>query len=194
MTQTAPTSPIDAGTARHLNHVELLYRPGERELAKRVFELLGFRVMDRSGTFFTAFVEPGESDFANNAVYASEVTEEQWALERALDAALGSDGDVGVTARAYLDRLRHEPQRSFHFGVRYPSVEALDATLARIDDVGATDPELAGRVAVSGVYRPGDPGSYTDTMVQAFARTDVVAAGILAFGQHVELQYQIPPA
>jgi hypothetical protein len=158
-------------------------------------------------------VEPDESDFANNAVYASEVTEEQWALERALAAALEADGDVGVTARAYLDRLRNEPQRSFHFGVRYPSldrlrnepqrsfhfgvrypsVDALDATLARIEGVGTSDPELAGRIAVSGVFRPGDAGSYTDTMVQAFARTDVVAAGILAFGQHVELQYQIPP-
>ena len=180
--------------ARHLNHVELLYRPGERQLAARVFELLGFRVVDRGGTFFTAFVEPGESDFANNAVYASEVTEEQWALEQALATALEQDGDVGVSARAYLGRLQKEPQRSFHFGVRYPSVEALDATLHRIDAVGDTDPELAGRVAVSGVFRPGDPGSYTDTMVQAFARTDVVAAGILAFGQHVELQYQIPPA
>ena len=46
---------------------------------------------------------------------------------------------------------------------------------------------------MSGVFRPGDPGAYTDTMVQAFVRTDVVAAGLLAFGQHVELQYQIPP-
>jgi hypothetical protein len=181
-----------AREARHLNHVELLYRPGERELAKRVFEILGFRVSDRGGTFFTAFVEPEESDYTNNAVYASEVTDEQWALEQALTGALGSDDEVGVTARAYLGRLQKEPQRSFHFGIRYPSVGALDATLARIDAVGDTDPELAGRIGVSGVFRPGDPGSYTDTMVQAFARTDVVAAGILAFGQHVELQYQLP--
>ena len=97
-------------------------------------------------------------------------------------------------ARAYLGRLGKEPQRSFHFGIRYPSLDALDATLARIDAVGDTDPELAGRVSVSGVFRPGDPGAYTDTMVQAFVRTDVVAAGLLAFGQHVELQYQLPSA
>jgi hypothetical protein len=180
--------------ARHLNHVELLYRPGERELALRVFEILGFRPVDRGGTFFTAFVEPGEADFANNAVYASEVTEEQWALEQALAAALEDDGDVGSTARAYLGRLGKEPQRSFHFGIRYPSLDALDATLGRIDAVGDTDPGLAGRVSVSGVFRPGDPGAYTDTMVQAFVRTDVVAAGLLAFGQHVELQYQLPSA
>jgi hypothetical protein len=185
----------DAATveaARHLNHVELLYRPGERDLAKRVFEILGFRVSDRGGTFFTAFVEPDESDYTNNAVYASEVTEEQWALEQALAGALERDDDVGVTARAYLGRLRKEPQRSFHFGIRYPSVEALDATLARIDAVGDTDPELAGRIGVSGVFRPGDPGALADTMIQAFTRTDVVAAGILAFDQHVELQYQFP--
>ncbi|HZP30685.1 MAG TPA: hypothetical protein VFC99_17180, partial [Acidimicrobiia bacterium] len=188
----APEAEHGTHAGRRLNHVELLYRPGEREPAKRVFELLGFRVVDRGGTFFTAFVEPGESDFANNAVYASEVTEEQWALEQALAASLESDDPVGVAARAYLGRLRKEPQRSFHFGVRYPSIEALDATIARIGAVGETDPELVGRIGVSGVFRPGDPGSYTDTMVQAFARTDVVAAGVLAFGQHVELQYQIP--
>ena len=36
------------------------------------------------------------------------------------------------------------------------------------------------------------PGSYTDVMVQAFVKTDVVAAGLLALGQHVELQWQLP--
>ena len=29
-------------------------------------------------------------------------------------------------------------------------------------------------------------------MIQAFVRTDVVAAGVLAFGQHVELQWHLP--
>ncbi len=178
---------------RQLNHVELLYRPGERELAVRVFELLGCRAVDRGGTFFTSFVEPAESDYANNAFYASEVTPEQWALEDALAGAIGSEGELGSAARAYLDRLRGEPQRSFHFGMRYPSLEALEATVDAIGAVDETDPALAGRISVSGVFRPGDPGAYTDTMVQAFVRTDVVAAGLLAFGQHVELQYQLPP-
>jgi hypothetical protein len=58
--------------------------------------------------------------------------------------------------------------------------------------VSDNNPELAGRVSVSGVFRPGDPGSYTDTMVQAFVRTDVIASGLLTFGQHVELQWQVP--
>jgi hypothetical protein len=186
-------------TGHRLNHVEMVYRPGERALAGRIFELLGMRVLDRGGTWMTALVDPGVADFSNNACYASEVTPEQWELEQSLAAALdrddaGEEAGVGQAARAYLERLHTEPQRSFHFGIRYPSVDALDATLARIDAVGDTDPELVGRVGVSGVFRPGDPGALADTMIQAFTRTDVVAAGILAFGQHVELQYQFPAA
>jgi hypothetical protein len=177
---------------RTLNHVELVYRPGERELAVRLFELLGCRAVDRGGTFFSALVEPDIPDFVNNVLYASEVTPEQWELEQALTGAIGDHGAVGSAAGAYLARLRREPQRSFHFGVRYPELDALETTLARIDDVAVTDPELAGRVSVSGVFRPGDPDSYTDTMVQAFVRTDVVAAGLLSFGQHVELQWHVP--
>ena len=92
----------------------------------------------------------------------------------------------------YLAHLQSHPQRSCHFGIRYPSVEALDAALERIEHVSETNPDLEGRVSVSGVFRPGDPGSYTDTMVQAFVRTDVIASGLLTFGQHVELQWQVP--
>ncbi|MEX0950186.1 MAG: hypothetical protein WEE69_08275 [Acidimicrobiia bacterium] len=176
---------------RQLNHVELVYRPGERALATRVFELLGCTVADRGGTFLTAFVEPTENDFTNNCFYASEMTAEQVALEDALGSAM-HDGSIAADAHRYLERLRSEPQRSFHFGVRHAEIEDLDAAVERIDTASRDDGELAGRISVSGVYRPGDPGSYTDTMVQAFVRTDVVASGLLAFGQHVELQWQLP--
>ena len=147
---------------------------------------------DAGGTWFTAFVEAGASDYSNNVLYASETTPEQWRLEQALTGALAGDGDVAHAGNAYLDRLRREPQRSFHFGIRYPTLDALDATLAEVDAAGRDGPDLAGRVAVTGVFRPGDPGAITDIMVQAFVRTDVVATGLLAFGQHVELQWQLP--
>jgi hypothetical protein len=183
---------VPATTAQQLNHVELVYRPGERALAARLFELLGFRVMDTGGTFLSAFIDAGTSDFLNNALYASEVTPEQWTLDRALLDDFDRDDRVGTAARAYLDRLANEPQRSFHFGIRYPDLEQLEATLAAIETAGRDDSELGGRVSVSGVFRPGDPGAYTDLMVQAFVKTDVVAAGLLALGQHVELQWHLP--
>jgi hypothetical protein len=175
--------------ARQLNHIEFVYRPGERRLAARVFELLGCAVADRDGTFLTAFVEPTVNDFMNNCFYASEVTSEQLALEDALKEQIRG-GTIQTEARGYLDRLQREPQRSFHFGVRYPELEDLESAVERIAAAGMNDPRLAGRICVSGVFRPGDVGSYTDAMVQAFVRTDVIASGLLAFGQHVELQWQ----
>jgi hypothetical protein len=177
---------------RTLNHVELVYRPGERDLAIRFFELLGCRPVDRGGTFFSALVEPTVPDFVNNVLYASEVTPEQWQLDRTLIAAIDGEGEVGAAAQVYLERLRREPQRSFHFGVRYPDLPALEATVDGIRGAGDADADLAGRVSVSGVFHPGDPGAYTDTMVQAFVKTDVVAAGLLALGQHIELQWHLP--
>jgi hypothetical protein len=186
-------------TAHRLNHVEMVYRPGERALAGKVFELLGMRVSDRGGTWMSALIDPDVADFSNNACYASEVTPEQWALEQCLARAIGDDGgdgdgdDVGPAARAYLDRLRAEPQRSFHFGIRFHSRTDFDATLDRVR-AAADDAQLAGRVALSGVFHPDAPGAYAPNMIQAFVRTDVVAAGLLAFGQHVELQWHLPNA
>lgn len=182
----------EAPLLRRLNHVELVYAPGERQLAARMFELLGCRVEDKGGPFLTAYVEQGENDIANNVMYASEVTPEQWAFERALSGALRQTGTLGDTARDYQGRLRGEPQRSCHFGIRFSSYEAYEATLAEIRRVGEDDPELKGRVTLSGVFRPGDPGAYSKIMIQAFVRTDVIASGMLSLGQHIELQWQLP--
>ena len=184
--------PTITETGHRLNHVEMVYRPGERALAGKVFELLGMRVLDRGGTWMTALVDPEVADFSNNACYASEVTPEQWELEQTLaDAIAGDDTSVGRAARAYLGRLRTEPQRSFHFGIRFLARDDFDATLERVRAVDA-DPELAGRVALLRVFHPDEPGAAAPNMIQAFVRTDVVAAGVLAFGQHVELQWHLP--
>lgn len=178
-------------TTRRLNHVEMVYAPGERRLAARVFDVLGCRSEDRGGPFLTAHVEPDENDTANNVFYASEVTAEQWSFERTLSVEL-SQAVLAGSATAYAERLRKEPQRSCHFGIRIPDEARYYETLDRIAEVGETDPELRGRVTVSGVFRPGDPGAYSKVMVQAFVRTDVVASGLLALGQHFELQWQLP--
>jgi len=181
---------------RRINHVEMVYRPGERALAAAFFELLGMRVSDRGGRWLTALAEPGSRDVSNNACYASEVTPEQWALEQALDAAVAGTGPadpdaVGDAARGYLDRLRTEPQSSFHFGVRYHDRDDFEATLERVRRAQEQG-DLAGRVGLIGVFDPDAPGALAPNMVQAFVRTDVVAAGLLAFGQHVELQWHLP--
>jgi hypothetical protein len=179
-------------TTRQLNHVEMVYRPGERELATRVFELLGMRVVDNGGEWLFALIDPCVGDASNNACYASQVTPEQWTLEQSLASVMVSgDSEVGAAAQAYADKVQAEPQHSFHFGIRYLEREDFDATLDRFRG-SATDPQLAGRVSLLGVYDPSEPGAYAPGMFQAFVRTDVVAGGLLALGQLIELQWHLP--
>jgi len=184
--------PNDRDTTQRLNHVEMVHRPGERSLAARVFELLGMRVVDNGGEWMFALIDPLVGNASNNACYASQVTPEQWELELSLASAMASrDSDVGTAARAYADRVQADPQHSFHFGIRYLERDDFDATLDRVR-AAATDPDLAGRVSLLGVYDPSEPGAYAPGMFQAFVRTDVVAGGLLALGQLIELQWHLP--
>ena len=178
-----PTDLID----RRLTHVELLYRPGERMLAKKFFELLGCAVVDQDGTFFTAFIEPlAARDYANNVVYASEIRADQWTLEQ----------EIAIEAAATCQLLRvvtrREPQRSTHFGFRVRDREGLYELVAGVKEAAVCDPELCGRVAIDAVFVPGEPGAIAPNMIQVFVWTDVVAAGMLTFGQHIEVQWHLP--
>ncbi|MCF2533585.1 hypothetical protein [Yinghuangia soli] len=175
---------------RRITHAELVHRPGERALAARVFELLGCRVKDRGGHWFTAFVDPAVEDYTTNTLYASEVTPGQWAFEQTLAGRL--TGDLAATADVWTAHVRANPQYSFHFGMRLPTREALEQAIVDIEAAAKSDPELAGRISISGVYRPEDPGAATDTMMQVFVHTDVLACGLLTFGQHIELQWHVP--
>ncbi len=173
------------------NHTELVYRPGERALAARIFETLGCRVVETGGPYLLVLVEPSEQGPYDNVLYASEVTPEQWAFEQALARELAGSGAISEAFRAHRERLRREPQSSTHFGIRLPDPAALDAAIERIEKSSA---ELGGRLSLSAVFRPGDPGSLDPTLVQAFVRTDVVAAGLVTLGQHFELQAHLPRA
>jgi hypothetical protein len=172
-----------------LTHVELLYRPGERETAIKVLTLLGCEPVDRGGTWFTAFIAPpadGPRDYGTNVFYASQVRPAQWDFEQSL-------GTLPASGRqAYLDFLRREPQQAAHFGFRVGERATLDAIIARVTEASRNDPELAGRVAVDGVFEPDAPGAIANTMVQAFIWTDVVASGLLTLGQHIEVQWHLP--
>lgn len=179
--------------ARVLNHVELVYRPGERGLVGRLFELLGCGVVDTGGPFLIVHVDPERRDptMLDNCLYASEATPAQLALEDAFAKALAGQGELAEGHAGYVDHNVSKPQFTTHFGLAMP-VDALDDAVARVGEAATSDPDLAGRVSVSGVFRPGDPGSLSPTLVQAFVQTDVCAAGLLALGQRFELQARVP--
>ena len=179
---------VDA-RGRLLNHVELVYRPGERKLAGRLFEQLGCSVLETGGPFLVIQVQPESGDVLNNVLYASEVTPEQWSFETRLREALAAGGPLGESFRGFEAERSRAPQRTTHFGIRMASAAQLEETLERLRTL--RDPDLDGRLRICGVFRPGDPGSLSETLIQAFVQTDVCAAGLLALGQHIELQAQL---
>jgi hypothetical protein len=173
---------------RLLNHLEMVYRPGERHLVNKLFTALGCTVTDTGHTHMGIAVGATDKYGLNNALYASEVTPEQWALELQLQKALESGSALAAAYAGYEEKFRRHPQLTSHFGIRYPSFDALEKTLDHLQN--GLDPELAGRVRIKGIFRPGDPGSYTDFIMQAFIKTDIAASGLITFGQHIELQAQ----
>lgn len=176
-----------------LNHVEILYRPGERELAKRFFELLGCTIVDTqtdSGTgssILYVYPEATCQDRLNNVCYLSEVREPQWALEELLTGRAAVDAELRDALARYEHKARHHPHGTAHFGLRYPTFAALEAVLGRLEAELPAD--MVGRVSVTAV-RPGDPRSMTDELLQAFVHTDIACSGLFTVGQLIELQAQ----
>ena len=185
--------------ARMLHHAEFVYAPGERDLAARFFRALGCRVLDpqkdplpanlgpAAGPYLIVYLDAGVDDVIDNVFYASEVTPPQWKFEECLRAQLTSNAALAESARAMRENFARLPQATTHLGLAFPSVEELEATVERI----STDPELADRVQLSKIYRPGEPGSADVRIVQTFVHTDVCSNGVLAIGQQFELQVRV---
>ena len=171
-----------------LNHVEMLYRPGERELAADFFRALGCTCETKMHPVYAfAFIESGDKDVINNVVYLSEIRPEQVALEDALQSALAGDEALARGLDGYLEKRRTRPHGIPHFGIRYPSFAAIEDVIARLESL---DGPLKDRVEGPVVARPGDAQSMTDDLIQAFVATDVAFSGLATLGQLIELQAQ----
>ncbi len=165
-----------------LNHAELVYRPGERELAADLFRLLGCTVVDTGGVYLSAAID-GEARQASNVFYASEVPAAQGSLEEAL-----SSPEFREHLADYAAYTSRHPQRSFHIGLRLPDRATFDHRIDAVRQAEGAHPTLSGRVRLAGVFYPTDADAVATNMIQAFVWTDVVASGLLAIGQHIELQ------
>lgn len=194
-----PQRPLVRPGTRMLNHVELSYAPGERRLAKLLLEGLGFRVLDPQADerpanlgpaatpFLIVYIDPAEGDVFDNVIYASEALSDQWRFEQAMRERLASDPELAELHGAYCSAHSRMPQAMTHFGIAYPSGEEVTGALERL----AKTPELEGRVTLSKVYRPSEPGSVDDRVIQAFVYTDVVSTNLLFGGQQIELQVRL---
>jgi hypothetical protein len=183
---------------RILNPTEMVYAPGDRALARELFRAIGCRVLDpqeedgpddlgaAAGPYLIIFVEPDSTDLIDNVLYASEVPPAQWELETQLRDRLDTDDSLRASYDAFNASFESYPQGMTHFGVAM-NEQQLDAALARI----ASNPEFDGRLKITGVYRPGDPGSVDPRVIQAFLRTDIVSTSLLTAGQQIELQVRL---
>lgn len=184
--------------SRLLNHAEMFYAPGDRGLARDLFRAIGCRVLDpqedagpadlgaAAGPYLVVFVDPESRDLIDNVMYASQVAPEQWAFEQQLRARLASDAGLRASFDAYHASFVRHPQGMTHIGVAMDEPQ-LEAALARL----ASHREFEGRLAVTGVFRPGDPGCVDPRVIQAFLRTDILSTGLLCAGQQIELQVRL---
>ena len=182
-----------------LNHVEFVYAPGERELARRLFRAMGCRVVDpqeqgapdelgpAAGPYLIVYLDAADPNPFDNVFYASEVTPVQWAFEKRLRATLGEDGALAEAHTALCENYPRFPQAMTHLGLAFPNVAEVEAALERLRGEQA----LAGRTKVSPLYRPGDDASVDERVVQAFVHTDICSSGLLSIGHHLELQVRV---
>jgi hypothetical protein len=175
------------------NHIGLVYRPGEAPLVAKLLDLLGCQPSLPKLPFAGVYALRSKDE----AIFISEVTPEQWEFELWLQERLEKIGSD--RAEAFLNQQRLVPQRGTHFGIGSATLQDWEDRIAKLADAAARDPDLSGRISMSGVFRPGEEGSVAKesngllgaTLYQAFIRTDLFSAGLLTLGQTIELQHYL---
>ena len=176
-----------------LNHVELLYQRGDRELAMELLQMLGCttiptpQVNETGSTYICVHPDDDDQDPVNNVLYLSEIRPPQYDLEEVLKVSISRDKALTDVVDAYRHRARTLPYGIPHFGLRFPSFESIEPVLDRLEN--CTDPAITGRMSVMAI-RPGNDAALTDDLIQAFVYTDIIATGLFCLGQVIELQAQ----
>lgn len=174
-----------------LNHVETLYRPGERELAVELAEALGCAITDTGfkgdgvDTFLAVHPNPEDRNSQNNVFYMSQIRPEQAAVEARLRRLSEEDADFAAQLEAYRNAARTKPFGVPHFALRYMSGRDVDAAAERIN--ASLKPKLKDRLHLR-IFRPEDADAAGDKIIQGFLYQDVIVSGSFLMGQLIELQ------
>lgn len=176
-----------------LNHLEALYRPGERQLAIELVEALGCAVTDSGfkgdgvDTFLAVHPNPDDKNPQNNVFYISQIRPEQQALEDRLRQMNDTLPDFAALVTKYREAARTKPFGVPHFAIRYRTKTAVDEVEARIN--GPLKKKLGDRLNLR-IFRPGDSDAAGNTLIQGFLYQDVIVSGSFLMGQLIELQTQ----
>ena len=219
-TQQHATTTVDVPSVHAtIGHVAMHYRPGDEAPARRLFELLGCTLVDNgpdpgNDGFCSIVVSGDDWNYVDDMLYLSKASAQQVALDDAVADALGAGGDDQHPALTAWEDLRGEwPETATHVGIRFRSLDDVERAVAAVQSAGAPGGELEGRVSVSWfrarkgklpeidarmeaspVFGDDDRSAFSDFGVQCFVRTNLFAAGLLTFGQLIELDYYFDPA
>jgi hypothetical protein len=179
-----------------INHLEMLYRPGERNLAMEFCRLLGWDVTETSqpsetgSTYIIVRPEPRDTNYVNNVFYLSEVRPAQVELEGELEKLRSKESGLDRALGEYVDKARTKPHGIPHCGIRYRSFSEVEEIVDRVrSEISSPGSLLGHRLSVDAIG-PDDPRSLNGDLLQAFVYTDLMCSGLFLVGQLFELQGQ----
>lgn len=176
-----------------LNHLEAVYRPGERDLAREFLAALGMAVREFSftagspGQMFAVHVDETDQDMTNNIVFLHQMSPAQAQLDALLRERLASDPGLAAAYADWRQTMESAPGGTPHLGLRYRSMEAVDTVTEQLT-TGLSD-TLAGRVTVTEMP-PYPARAGVPNIRQVFVYTDVVSTSMAGHGQLIELQVE----
>jgi len=177
-----------------LNHLETLYRPGDRALALELVEALGLTVVDTGfvnetgSTYLAAHPNGDDQDRTNNVILLSEMLPSQAEIEAKIRSLIAADAALTAAFDSYAEKARSDPFGTPHFGLRYPSEEALTPVIDRLRN--RLSPALSARVSVNELPPLEEKVEGFPDIKQVFVYTDVFGVGGAAYGQLLELQVE----
>ncbi|MEV5835422.1 hypothetical protein [Nocardia sp. NPDC052112] len=204
------------GSKTSLGHLALHFRPGERALAVRFFELLGARVQEFPNKFsdeplYIIAMDSADPDRADNIIYLFALKPAQLELERAIAESLGANtAEPHPVLRDFLEQRAQWPESYLHFGLHFSDLGQLEAAVLGLRKEMESDPAFAARIqsmqvlkargeegdieiddrmAASLVFSEAEDYAYGRHGVQVHVRTNLFATGIDMFGSVVELDY-----
>jgi hypothetical protein len=174
-----------------LNHVEMVYRPGEAEHARAFFETMGFTVT-KSTAWLRIRINP-EGNGVDNVMFANEATPAQQNFDTAFERALASDSRLAETLDRHRKVAREWPYYNFHFGTSIPTHGDWERRVERLQHASVNHPLLEDRVELV-VFEADTPRALTKHS-QAFVFTDILTTtGPFTQGLQFELQWTPVPA
>ncbi len=166
-----------------VNHAEMVYRPGDREAARALFETMGCAVGELPGfpwLIINIDASVGGALTADNIMYANESTPAQQNLEAALEEAIAANPNLAEKLERYKAIRLARPQYVHHFGASVATHEDWLSRVEALQDANANHPLLRGRIEVD-VREPGHPGAL-GPLSQAFIHSDIIQVAPLQMG------------